>query len=69
MDGGQYGDRVISEGNRNATMSRFAGKVIKKYGDTDEAYQCFSMKPPSAIRLFRTRAQIHLRSAQKFTPA
>ena len=22
-------------------MSRFAGKVIKKYGDTDEAHQCF----------------------------
>lgn len=41
MDDGQYGDRVISEGSRNATMSRFAGKVIKKYGDTDEAYQCF----------------------------
>ena len=41
MDEGQYGDRVISEGSRNATMSRFAGKVIKKYGDTDEAHQCF----------------------------
>lgn len=41
MDDGRYGDRVISEGSRNATMSRFAGKVIKKYGDTDEAYQCF----------------------------
>lgn len=41
MDDGQYGDRVISEGSRNATMSRFAGKVIKKYGDTDEAHQCF----------------------------
>ena len=41
MDDGRYGDRVISEGSRNATMSRFAGKVIKKYGDTDEAHQCF----------------------------
>ena len=41
MDDGRYGDRVISEGSRNATMSRFAGKVIKKYGDTDEVHQCF----------------------------
>ena len=27
MGGGRYGDRVISEGSRNATMSRFAGRV------------------------------------------
>lgn len=32
---------VIPEGSRNATMSRFAGRVIKKYGDSGEAYQCF----------------------------
>jgi len=32
---------VIREGSRNATMSRFAGRVIKKYGDTEEAYQAF----------------------------
>ena len=28
------------EGSRNATMSRFAGRV-KKYGDNDAAFQCF----------------------------
>lgn len=28
MNGGQYGDRVISEGNRNATMSRFAAQLF-----------------------------------------
>lgn len=33
--------QVITEGSRNATMSRFAGRVIKKYGDTDAAFQCF----------------------------
>ncbi|MHB1154880.1 MAG: phage/plasmid primase, P4 family [Eubacteriales bacterium] len=33
--------QVIPEGSRNATMSRFAGRVIKKYGDGDSAYQCF----------------------------
>ena len=67
MDGGQYGDRVISEGNRNATMSRFAGKVIKKYGDTDEAYQCFldeaaKCDPPLSDGELKTI----WRSAQKF---
>lgn len=38
---GQYDSSVIPEGNRNATLSRFAGRVIKKYGDTDKAYQTF----------------------------
>lgn len=33
--------QVITEGSRNATMSRFAGRVIKKYGDNDMAFQCF----------------------------
>lgn len=40
-DGGFGQSTVIPEGSRNATMSRFAGRVIKKYGDTDEAYQAF----------------------------
>lgn len=37
------GQRVttISEGSRNATMSRFAGRVIKKYGDNETALNCF----------------------------
>lgn len=35
------GTQVIPEGSRNATMSRFAGRVIKKYGDNDTAFQCF----------------------------
>jgi P4 family phage/plasmid primase-like protien len=67
MDDGRYGDRVISEGSRNATMSRFAGKVIKKYGDTDEAYQCFldeaaKCDPPLSDGELKTI----WRSAQKF---
>lgn len=32
---------TIKEGSRNKTMSHFASKVIKKYGDTDEAYKRF----------------------------
>ena len=38
---GQYDGASIPEGSRNATLSRFAGRVIKKYGDSDKAYQAF----------------------------
>ena len=38
---GQYDGTSIPEGSRNATLSRFAGRVIKKYGDSDKAYQTF----------------------------
>lgn len=41
MAGGHHANLVIPEGRRNATMSRFDGQVIKKYGDSAEAYQCF----------------------------
>ena len=41
MAQGQYDSSVIPEGSRNATLSRFAGKVIKKYGDGEKAYQAF----------------------------
>lgn len=32
---------VITQGSRNSTLSRFAGRVIKRYGDTDKAYGIF----------------------------
>ncbi|MGJ4850603.1 phage/plasmid primase, P4 family [Bacillota bacterium Meth-B3] len=32
---------VISEGSRNATLSHFAGRVLKRYGDTETAYNFF----------------------------
>ena len=38
---GKFDTSVIPEGSRNATMSRFAGRVIKKYGATAKAYQTF----------------------------
>lgn len=31
----------VPEGKRNSTMSHFAGKVIKRYGNTDKAYELF----------------------------
>ncbi len=33
--------QVIAEGSRNATMSRFAGRILKKYGDCEEAFLAF----------------------------
>lgn len=32
---------TISQGNRNSTLSHFAGRVIMRLGNTDEAYQAF----------------------------
>lgn len=44
MDEFDKGFNIIKEGSRNKTMSHFASKVIKKYGDTDEAYELFIEK-------------------------
>lgn len=42
MAQGTYGDQmVIEEGRRNATMSRKAGKLVKRYGATEEAFNIF----------------------------
>ena len=42
MPQGSYGKKiVIEEGRRNATMSRFAGKLVKRYGSTEEAFKIF----------------------------
>ncbi|MCI1264068.1 MAG: primase C-terminal domain-containing protein, partial [Saccharofermentans sp.] len=37
-------DEVIPEGQRNSTMSRIAGRIIKRYGDTNEAKRRFAEK-------------------------
>lgn len=34
-------DGVIPEGQRNSTMSRTAASILKRYGNTDEAYEKF----------------------------
>ncbi len=34
-------DGTIPEGSRNSTLSHFAGRVLKRYGNTDEAYEAF----------------------------
>lgn len=33
--------KEIPQGQRNSTMSHCAGKIIKRYGETDKAYQLF----------------------------
>ena len=39
MDSGSYGDIVIPEGSRNATLSHYAGRILKRFGNTDEAHK------------------------------
>lgn len=34
----------VPQGKRNNTMSHYAGRIIKCYGDTDEAYQLYLQK-------------------------
>lgn len=44
-DDGDFDDGVISgpitQGSRNKTLSLFAGKVLKRYGECDKAYEAF----------------------------
>lgn len=40
-DGTPQGRTVIQEGSRNRTMSVFAGKILKRYGDNDQTYNLF----------------------------
>lgn len=40
MSGGKSTGPIL-EGSRNNTMSRFAGRILKKYGDTEKAQEAF----------------------------
>lgn len=62
---------TITQGNRNNTLSRFAGRVLKRYGETDKAHEIFldqakKCDPPlddselstiwfSAVKFFRNK--------------
>ena len=35
---------LVPQGKRNSTMSHYAGRIIKRYGDTEEAYQLYLQK-------------------------
>lgn len=57
----------VPEGQRNSTMSHIAGKIIKRYGNTEDAYQIFLKKaelcnPP----LSESELKVIWRSALKF---
>lgn len=57
----------VPEGQRNSTMSHIAGKIIKRYGNTEEAYHIFLKKselcnPP----LPESELNMIWRSASKF---
>lgn len=67
MGNQKHGDRSIPEGSRNATMSRFAGRVIKKYGDSEEAYNCFMEEAAKCTPpLEQSELMTIWHSAQKF---
>ena len=67
MDSGQYGDLVIEEGSRNATMSHFAGKILKRYGNTEEARKHFSDLADKCVPpLEQTELDAIWRSALRF---
>lgn len=70
FDGGSI-HGPITEGSRNNTLSRFAGKVLKRYGECDKAHEVFleqaaKCEPPlddselktiwfSALKFFRNK--------------
>ena len=67
MDSGSYGDIVIPEGSRNATLSHYAGRILKRFGNTDEAHKHFAevaayCQPP----LEQSEFDSIWRSAQRF---
>ena len=62
-----YSGGSIPEGSRNNTMSHFAGRVLKRFGDTDKAYEAYLERagkcdPPLPAKELRTI----WRSALKF---
>lgn len=58
---------VIKDGTRNSTLSRFAGRVIKKYGDTEEAYNRFLKEAEKCeTRMEENELNLIWSSAKKF---
>ena len=67
LDSGSYGDIVIPEVSRNATLSHYAGRILKRFGNTDEAHKHFAevaacCQPP----LEQSELDSIWRSAQRF---
>lgn len=67
MDSGNYGGIIIPAGSRNTTMSHYAGRILKRFGNTDEARKHFTevaacCHPP----LEQSELDSIWRSAQRF---
>ena len=67
LDSGSYGDIVIPEGSRNATLSHYAGRILKRFGNKEEAHAHFEevaacCQPP----LEQSELDTIWRSAQRF---
>ena len=67
MDSGSYGGIAIPQGNRHAPMSHYAGRILKRFGNTDEAHKHFAevaayCQPP----LEQSELDSIWRSAQRF---
>ena len=64
---GSHGETIIPQGSRNATMSRFAGRIIKKYGNNETAFNFFIEESNKCIPpLDQSELLTIWRSAQKF---
>lgn len=60
-------NKEIIEGNRNSTMSRYAGIIIKRYGDTEVAYDAFIDTSKRCVPLLEeSELKTIWSSAQKF---
>ena len=73
MEPSLYTGNSIPEGSRNNTMSHFASRVLKRFGDTDKAYEAYlerasKCKPPlpgkelgtiwkSALKFYRNKIE------------
>lgn len=57
----------IEEGYRNGTMSKLAGKILKRFGDTQEAYECYLKQADRCVpSLDDSELDTIWRSAQSF---
>ena len=67
MDAGNYGEIPIPEGSRNSTMSHYAGRILKRYGNTDEAHAHFAEIAARCVPpLEQSELDSIWRSAQRF---
>jgi hypothetical protein len=67
MGSGSYGNYQIKQGSRNSEMSHIAGKLIKRYGNTEESRHAFlEMAAKCDPPLSQTELRTIWNSAKKF---